>query len=504
MELKEYIQIIIRRIWIPIALTLVFTITSAFVSYYVLEEVYQASTTLYIVNKAEKNVLTYYSFQVSNELVNDYRELIKSRRITSLVIDKMGLTGVSPSAVATKINVNFKAETRVIVVTVEDKSPKFAMDIANTVAEVFMEEVVELLNVENVQVIDKAILPGAPAKPNKQMNIAIAGFLGIMMGLGIIFLLEYFNNTIKTPEDVQKHLNLPLIGVIPLFSNSEGKDGKKKTIFGVKKRAETTESDDGSLITYVSPKSPFSEAYRIVRTNIQFSSIDKPLKVLVVTSAGPREGKTTTASNLAVTFAQSGCKTILIDTDFRKPKVHRVFNLPNSDGIVNAVAMHDIEDYRKHVISSQVENLDIMTAGHIPPNPSEVISSNTMKQVIERIKQDYDIIIMDTPPVSPITDAAILSASADATIFVAASETLEIEMALRAKGHLEKVKANIIGVILNKLSKNTQGNYYYYYNYYYSDEPSEKENKKEKDKKNKKGNTVNAGNAFNAGKTKEG
>lgn len=483
MELKEYLQIIRKRIWIPIALTLVFTMVAGIVSYFFLEEVYQASTTLYVVSKAEKNVLTYYSFQISNELVNDYRELIKSRRITSLVINEMGLDNISSTALAGKINVNFKAETRVIVVTVEDSKPQFAMDIANKVAEVFMKEVIELLNVENVQIIDKAILPKTPAKPNKQMNVAIAGFLGIMMGLGIIFLLEYFNNTIKTPEDVQKHLNLPIIGIIPAFDNADGKDGKKKTIFGVRKKGQILKNDDNSLITYVSPKSPFSEAYRIVRTNIQFSGIDKPLKVLVVTSAGPMEGKTTTAANLAVAFAQSGSKTILIDTDFRKPKVHKLFNVPNSDGIVNAVAMHDIEGYKKHIINTQIKDLDIMTAGHIPPNPSEVLSSTTMKQMITRIKEDYDIVIMDTPPVSPITDAAILAASADATIFVAGSELLEIEMALRAKDHLDRVKANIIGVILNRLSKNTQGNYYYYYNYY-SDETDDKLIKS--DKKGKK------------------
>ncbi len=255
----------------------------------------------------------------------------------------------------------------------------------------------------------------------------------------------------------------------------------------MRKKGQILKNDDNSLITYVSPKSPFSEAYRIVRTNIQFSSIDKPLKVIVVTSAGPMEGKTTTSANLAVAFAQSGSKTILIDTDFRKPKVHKLFNVPNSDGIVNAVAMHDIEGYKKHIINTQIKDLDIMTAGHIPPNPSEVLSSTTMKQMITRIKEDYDIVIMDTPPVSPITDAAILAASADATIFVAGSELLEIEMALRAKDHLDRVKANIIGVILNRLSKNTQGNYYYYYNYY-SDETDDKPIKSDKKGKKQKDN----------------
>ncbi|WP_094549307.1 CpsD/CapB family tyrosine-protein kinase [Petroclostridium xylanilyticum] len=240
-------------------------------------------------------------------------------------------------------------------------------------------------------------------------------------------------------------------------------------------------SGERSLIAHTNPKSPISEAYRVLRTNIQFSSVDKPLKVIVVTSAGPGEGKTTTMANLAITFAQSGSRTLLIDADLRKPKVHRTFYLSNQKGMTNVLAQHD--DYKQHIQKSAAENLDVLTSGPIPPNPSELLSSNSMKQFIEKVRQDYDIVLIDAPPVGTVTDAAILSTIVDGTMLVTASGQVEIEAAQRAKELLEKVKANIIGVVLNKLSKNAQGNYYYYYYYYYGEDEDKAKKKRKKPRK---------------------
>lgn len=223
-----------------------------------------------------------------------------------------------------------------------------------------------------------------------------------------------------------------------------------------------------SLITQINPKSPISEAFRVLRTNIQFSSVDKPLKVIVVTSAGPGEGKTTTISNLAISFAQSGSKVLLIDADLRKPKIHKTFGILNKSGLSNILAQRD--DYTKHVNNISAANIDVITCGAIPPNPSELLSSNQMKLFLEKIKQDYDIIFIDAPPVGTVTDAAILSTITDGTIIVAASAQVEIEAVKRAKELLTKVNANIIGVVLNKMEKNSKGNYYYYYYDYYGED----------------------------------
>ncbi|WHH57520.1 CpsD/CapB family tyrosine-protein kinase [Petroclostridium sp. X23] len=238
-----------------------------------------------------------------------------------------------------------------------------------------------------------------------------------------------------------------------------------------------------SLITHNNPKSPISEAYRVLRTNIQFSGVDKPLKIMVVTSAGPGEGKSTTIANLAITFAQSGSKVLLIDGDLRKPKVHKTFNTHNQTGLTNVLAQH--ADYKQYVKQCDIDNLDILTSGPIPPNPSELLSSNSMKKLLERFREDYEIVLIDAPPVGTVTDAAILSTIVDGTILVAASGQVEIEAAQRAKQLLEKVNANIIGVVLNKLSKNEQGNYYYYYYYYYGEDDGNDKKKRKKPKEPK-------------------
>lgn len=235
--------------------------------------------------------------------------------------------------------------------------------------------------------------------------------------------------------------------------------------------------EENTIITHTDPKSPVSEAYRVLRTNIQYSSVDKPLKTIVVTSAGPMEGKTTTIANLAVTFAQAGSKVLLIDTDLRKPKVHKVFTLLNSRGLTNLLTSKDgFVSFIRHDV---VENLDILTSGTIPPNPSEVLNSNSMRDFLEKVKAEYDIILLDSPPVGSVTDASIISTYVDGTILVAKSGKVEIDAVKRAKETLEKVNANIIGVVLNNLDKKTLGNNYYY-QYYYSEEKAGKKRRKKK------------------------
>ena len=230
--------------------------------------------------------------------------------------------------------------------------------------------------------------------------------------------------------------------------------------------------DDSIVITHADPKSPVTEAYKVLRTNIMYSGIDKRLKTIVVTSSGPMEGKTTTAVNLAVTFAQTGSKVLLIDSDLRKPKINKIFMMSNSTGLTNLLADHD--EYYKYIRSSDMIGLDILPCGTIPPNPSELLSSNAMKQFINDISEQYDLVILDAPPVGSVTDAAIISTYVDGTIIVASSGHVEIASIKRAKDLLTKVDAKIIGVVLNKLDKHTSDNYYYYRNDYYAKDTKQK------------------------------
>lgn len=235
--------------------------------------------------------------------------------------------------------------------------------------------------------------------------------------------------------------------------------------------------NENVVITYTDPKSPISEAYRVLRTNIQYSGIDKPLKSIVVTSSKPMEGKTTTVINLAVAFAQAGKRVLLIDSDLRKPKIHKIFMISNKTGLTNLIAAHD--DFTKYIRLCEIPNLEILPSGTIPPNPSELLSSNSLLQFIHEVSEVYDIILLDAPPVGSVTDAAIISAFVDGTILVANSGHIEIEALKRSKELLDKVNANILGVVLNNLDKHAGGNYYYYqYNYY--DEDGKKKSKQKK------------------------
>ena len=240
-----------------------------------------------------------------------------------------------------------------------------------------------------------------------------------------------------------------------------------------------------SLITHFDSKSNNAESYRVIRTNIQFSNVDKKLKSILVTSASPGEGKTTTVCNIAVAFAQAGHRTILIDADMRKPRVHRIFSESNAKGL--SLAITDLVNYRSNIHRSEIHNLDVMFSGPIPPNPAELLNSNNFKALLELLEKDYDYIFFDTPPSSPFTDAIVLSTVVDAVLLVISSGKVEKEVIKYTISLFRNVNANILGAILNRLDSSSRTNYnYYYYNYLYRYEYGENMSEREKKKVRKK------------------
>ncbi|WP_110927023.1 CpsD/CapB family tyrosine-protein kinase [Bacillus massiliglaciei] len=226
------------------------------------------------------------------------------------------------------------------------------------------------------------------------------------------------------------------------------------------KKGKNTVNARRKIIASSNPKSPISEQYRTIRTNIQFSVADKEMRSIIVTSSGPGEGKSTTAANLAVVFAQQGKHVLLIDADLRKPTVHYTFNLPNTYGMTNVLTKRMV--LSEAVVETEEKNLYVLSSGPIPPNPAELLGSKAMKDLLEELHETFDVIVMDTPPVLAVTDATILSNICDGTILVVSSGKTETEQALKAKELLGTVNSNLLGVVLNnkKVEKN---NYYYYY-----------------------------------------
>jgi capsular exopolysaccharide synthesis family protein len=216
-----------------------------------------------------------------------------------------------------------------------------------------------------------------------------------------------------------------------------------------------------TLITHANPKSPISESYRALRTNIQFSAIDEELKVLLVTSAGPGEGKSTTISNLAVAYAQSDKKVLLMDADLRKPTMHQTFRVTNRLGLTNLLTNQ--AELEEVIRNSSIPNLDILTSGPIPPNPSEILSSKRMITLLDELKKMYDIILIDAPPAIAVTDAQILGTRSDGVILVIDSGKVKREIAMKAKANLDHVQARILGVVLNNVDRKNKDSYYYYY-----------------------------------------
>lgn len=225
------------------------------------------------------------------------------------------------------------------------------------------------------------------------------------------------------------------------------------------------------------PKSPVSEAYRTLRTNIQFSSFDNELKSILVTSSGPAEGKSTTIGNIAFAMAQAGKKVLLIDCDLRKPSIHKKFSISNKVGLSDYLVG---EAAYEEVVVKYKDNLNIIPSGTIPPNPAEMISSNKMKAFVEKCKEDYDCVLVDAPPVIAATDAQILSTFIDGVLLVVASAQTDKDAAVKAKELLLNVKANIIGVVLTKAKSKSGYGYGYGYGYYYGEEEGKKKKRKNK------------------------
>ncbi|HTY09351.1 MAG TPA: polysaccharide biosynthesis tyrosine autokinase [Candidatus Edwardsbacteria bacterium] len=327
----------------------------------------------------------------------------------------------------------------------------------------------------NVKVLDRAEVPLLPVGPRRMINIIFGVLLGMSLGIGIALFLEYLDTSIKTTNEVEKILALPVLGSIPAI---DLEDVSSHTVHGEGETNGVTAIAE-RLISHHLPRSPISEAYRMLRTNLQFLNPDHPVKSILVTSAGPSEGKTTTAANLAITMAQVGARTLLVDGDLRRPMVAGVFGIEGQPGLTELLIMDS--DLKKVVRPSGIENLQIVPAGTLPPNPSELLGSQKMKSIIGLMKENCDLVIFDCPPVITVTDAAVLAAEADVVLLVVQSGRTDREMAKRAKVLLNNVKANIAGVVLNNISPELQAGYYYYYHYYHEDSGKRKSRRRRGD-----------------------
>ncbi len=314
--------------------------------------------------------------------------------------------------------------------------------------------IAEAGQIGNVTIVDSA-LPGSLIRPSRKKNLIMGILVGLALGIAVIFLREQIDTTVKNPEAVES-LGIPVLGVLPRMQ-----------------RSELAKMSEGSykLITCSSPRAPDSEAYRDLRTSLRFSSTDIPIKTLLITSAGPREGKSTIASNLAVVLAQAGQKVLLVDTDLRRPVLHNLFRVPREPGFSEYIA--GLATFDEVLRETEVENLCVLTCGFIPHNPSELIGSRKVKKFVEDIASKFDKVIFDSPPVAVVTDAILLSSNIDATLIVVGAKMADRKVLESTWNKLKRTSTSLPGAVLNGFDPirmyTSYGYYTYRYHYYYNE-----------------------------------
>ncbi len=319
-------------------------------------------------------------------------------------------------------------------------------------------DIAGLLRTNNIRLLDRALVPGGSVRPNKRLNLSLGALVGLLLGLAMASLLELLDRTVKSQDDIEKGLGLPLLGILPTIPG--GLSGQDK--------ANTIKRD---LHVSVSPTSAVSECARAIRTSLLFASPDRPFKILLVASTGPREGKTTAATSIGITMAQSGNRVLLVDGDLRRPRLHHTFDCRSNSGLSTVILGES--SLEEAIKPTGVERLFLLPAGPVPPNPAELLQSERCAEVLRTLADRFDRVIVDSPPLGVVTDALIMSTRADGLVLVLRAGKTPKKLAHRGRRTLLDVKAHIYGAVLNDVDLGSRTGQYYYYYYRYGYYPNE-------------------------------
>lgn len=456
MDARGYLRALRRWRWLILLIAVTCSATAAAVSYQ-LPKVYKATAVGLVSPKQlippASNLTPGDTSQLPSidQLIETYVALIDS----GPVWDELVRSGIprTPGQLQAEILAARQPNTTLVNITITDSDPATALTIARRIIPAFNTSLdtlqgtlggdtsTHLLSLVPWEVPISP--PDAPVSPDIPLNVLAATLAGLALGVLLAIAIERFDNSVKLPGDVTVKLGMPLLGSVMIRPAPKGA---------------TPGMVD--LVAASSVQDPLSEQYRAIRTNLMFSNADKKLQSIVVTSAAPYEGKSTTASNLAVVMAQAGHKVILVDADFRRPALHHLFDRPQQPGLTNLI-LRDRRD-NEAIFNTDVPNLRVVCAGPQPANPSELLGSQSMERVLTHLKTLADLVILDAPPVSVVTDATILSALTDGVIVVVERGGTAIPAILRAVETLRGVGANIIGAVLNKARPEEVESYYYY------------------------------------------
>lgn len=528
-----------------------------FYTIFVQKPEYKAQATVILSSDKSKNTVQ-NEINANKNLIDTYTEVVKSHRVLDRVKREM-LIDDSYEQLVKKINVSSLKDTEIISISVVDANHYHTFELANSIAEVFTSEIGLIYNDKSVNVLDRAVEPQKPYNVDVVKQEAIYLAAGVVLATAIIFLMFYFDRTIKTTEQIEQLFKLPIFGKVRKLETEKQKEKRKKEAekrakkeakqamklekqqeklakklareeakkaldleaeeteseesdeteseteekteetpvkkvveikavgrkiiaeekalqekLAAEKEAEEaeideTESDeideDSELVLRDNPKSKVSEDFRTIRTSLYFSLNSKKSNTVLITSSTPNEGKSFIASNLAVAFAKTQKKVLLIDCDMRLGRQHEIFALSNKAGLSNLLAENEAKTYEKYIQKTTVKSLSIITRGVVPPNPSELLDSSDMEELLNEAKEKYDYIILDGTPLDGLSDSLILAKKTDRTVVVCSANITTIEDLQNSKKALEAIDVKVSGVVLNRTVDERRGDYY---NKYYS------------------------------------
>ena len=411
--------------------------------------------------ESEKDI-TMSDLNLNSSLIDTYSELVRSRSIMESVSQRLNHT-ISVDSLMESVSVARVGSSDLLQVTATNNDPVIAKNIVTEVVDVFSEYVKEIYKIENVYIIDQPSIEYVPYNINHVRDIAISILMGLIISILYVYIYSFVDNTVKSSKDIEELLNVKTLINIPFDKN------KKE-----------------ELITVNDSKSIISEAFKTLRTNIQFSNVDlKGAQTLLITSCLPSEGKSYVSANLAITFAQAGKKVILVDSDMRRGRQSKIFKVSNMNGLSNYISNIDSNGMEinwnlgEYIKRTDIKNLNIITAGSVPPNPAELLASARLNELIESLKNYYDIIIFDGAPILPITDSLILGRVLEKVMLVAENNKTKKDNLVKAKSNIEDVGGKVIGIALNKVDV-SNGKYGDEYYYYYSSQDEKTNTLKEK------------------------
>jgi len=451
-DLRGYLGVLLRR-WLVIVLCILAGTAVAAVVLVRSTSLYTSTARLFVSTPgSDANAAAYAGSLFAEQRVTSYADLIKGSTVAQKVIDKLHLSE-SPAALVDQISAVAVPDSVILTITVTDPDPARAQLLAQTTAEVFTGYVSELEGGDGgattpirANIVDAAALTTVPVSPKLLMTLGLGAILGLLVGLGVAWLRESLDTTITSPEVLESATGAASLGAVYYDQ----------------------EAPKRPLVTQISTRSPRVESFRVLVTNLQFLDVDKGCKIFAITSPLAGEGKSTTAINMAITLAQAGKRTLLLEADLRRPRVSEYLGLESVVGLTTVlIGRAGLDD----VIQPWGDlGLDVVTSGAIPPNPTELIQSKAMGSLLATLRERYDVIIVDCPPMLPVADAALLASEADGAIVIVRHGKSTKEQAYQARQRLDSVSASLLGTVLNFVPARAKG-YGYSYGYGYGYAP---------------------------------